>query len=99
MNPFIPVPSYEDEYLSADAQAHEDEIERIEKELINTDEKWVSILADYLQAAKGGDIDDEIIECLFAVIDSAINAPFKDRHKPINRIINASFRWKAKELL
>ncbi len=98
MNPFIPIPSYEDEYLSADAQAYEDEIDKIEKELINSDEQWIGTLAGYLQVAKGGDIEDDIIESLFYVIEGAFEAPRNQRHKPINKIIAAAFRWKAAQL-
>lgn len=98
MNPFIPCPVYDDEYISEYAQAHEDEIDKIKKELIYSDEQWVGVLADYMQAAKGGDIDNEIIECLFTIIDHALTSPFCYRHSPINRIIADAFSWKAEQI-
>ena len=93
MSAYIDEP-YQDEYQTPEAIALEDAIESEENYIKSEPASAFSALLDYLKSEEFAD-NEEQIENLGTVINSAIDAPFECRHLPIVSLVNTAIKWQA----
>jgi hypothetical protein len=75
--------------------------DQIEKEIIAGFEDdatdVLSAIISYLQEIQKGE-HEEIAECLYLAIDTAINSSFADRYIPMTRVITSAIRWQSEQI-
>jgi hypothetical protein len=93
MSAYIDEP-YQDEYQTPESIAIENAIESEENYIKSEPASAFSAVLLYLKSEEFAD-NEEQIENLGTVINSAIDGPFENRHMPIVSLVNTAINWQA----
>lgn len=72
--------------------------EELIKDIEEDTDRAIYAISSYLHEMVRSGVGDEPYFLMQGIINNAINAPFVDRHRPINTLVNDAIRWYADSL-